>query len=1348
MDLLQQQQQHQQLQLQQQQQHQQIPATTNAVRKSKSKSQPRKNIPVELTAYGTTPSGKPRLFVCQTCTRAFARLEHLRRHERSHTKEKPFTCGVCQRKFSRRDLLLRHAQKLHAGCADAITRLRRKSIKKLDAEQRQDGKSSNDNDDEEEEEDEDEYMEDDDDRVDEPGAPESNNSETKNTSGGGDMSDDVQFNLNLFTTDVPQKPLMMKYDLLTPSNSVASSSRTSRRESSADTAKANSGTSQFSKRVSLDRQIANRRRGVSFSAQSGPNYALAMPGFNNDRYPERDNIEFSTPQLLPTTTMEETSWLNNLSTIPNLNDKTLQENNGNGILHESMRLSGSQNASDLRTNSISLSLLEQGTMMRDDSIASNTSFLNSVETPMGNPLSILAIGSARKGSASASTDFNTPGSKIDDVNEYGYSFYDIPESMLMNSHMSFNHNYKSLTPIKQEMDSETGSPDHQHHQDSFASGVNHNTNGNGIRSNAEGGQVHDMGGVKGNDMQYMDLNFLNDMDELTNELDVGSKFLPGGYSFYGDILSVSSSGIDTGSPNGMNSPNHATGSNSLLSNQYPLSYETLNRTQYESSSGNRSNNLNGTNGTGAGASASTPQSMLLKSTLSKRNQKLAIDSMIANTKYSRTKLFTTNMRHLINKALSKYPISGIMSPAIPLNEKLEFFLNSFVTIFLSHFPFIHPTKLNEFEIMQMTSNEDSSVESARVCLPLLIATIGALLSNNKNDLEHMYEALRRIIHIYLESRKNNPPTNQMDLEQLNNDQSSSNPIWLIQSLTLSVIYGLFSDNENNVYVVIRQLNALNSLVKSLIRSNRNILFAIGPQDEFEYNMVNHNPSNLAPSENNLLFNQTVVNDDMKYRNNINVQSQIRIIFMIYRLTNFLLMMYNVPHTLSFHDLGLISPPTKNEEFLWSFSNHLAFQEYLTNSNVGKTLDDYLLDTTPNVSFRDTIQQLAQQHSDANEWPFEKEGKLENSDALVLSLFNQSKFGLISIIHGVYELKQYPEMHNVNIFQILNSVTEKVAMSKSHIVSPQSKVQQYYEKLDFAMMMNFVKINSLINLKYVKEQSWLRNFDELTLQYNKCLMKIGETSEADYLTLFDCCLIILRLVLCKSEDGDDPAVVNNDSAVAPAATTASLQTAAKNAKGGRRRKKLNEEAIAVGQNIDFLAHLFTGQSSSKESTDDYSNFGKMFNLVIHEDFDHTKNTIHSQMIFHAFTVLSIILIYILKRINNHSDLSNNPNHQSPQALEQFTAKFEVLMKLLEKVENYLRIKYHNSKFKLDELSFLMYSSHLTTISLERLLYLLKMGELILNYLFDANMKVCIFKRLAGSLSEIRKFLIDNENRILA
>ncbi|ORY76042.1 hypothetical protein BCR37DRAFT_351669, partial [Protomyces lactucae-debilis] len=62
---------------------------------------------------------KAKPYVCLTCTRPFARLEHLKRHERSHTKEKPFTCEQagdmqgCGRSFARRDLLLRHQQKIH-----------------------------------------------------------------------------------------------------------------------------------------------------------------------------------------------------------------------------------------------------------------------------------------------------------------------------------------------------------------------------------------------------------------------------------------------------------------------------------------------------------------------------------------------------------------------------------------------------------------------------------------------------------------------------------------------------------------------------------------------------------------------------------------------------------------------------------------------------------------------------------------------------------------------------------------------------------------------------------------------------------------------------------------------------------------------------------------------------------------------------------------------------------------------------------------------------------------------------------------------------------------------------------
>jgi hypothetical protein len=56
---------------------------------------------------------KPRPHVCGTCSRSFARTEHLKRHELSHTKEKPFECPECTRRFARRDLLQRHQQALH-----------------------------------------------------------------------------------------------------------------------------------------------------------------------------------------------------------------------------------------------------------------------------------------------------------------------------------------------------------------------------------------------------------------------------------------------------------------------------------------------------------------------------------------------------------------------------------------------------------------------------------------------------------------------------------------------------------------------------------------------------------------------------------------------------------------------------------------------------------------------------------------------------------------------------------------------------------------------------------------------------------------------------------------------------------------------------------------------------------------------------------------------------------------------------------------------------------------------------------------------------------------------------------
>ena len=43
---------------------------------------------------------------CHHCSRTFTKTEHLERHVRSHTKEKPFQCSVCGKNYGRQYVML------------------------------------------------------------------------------------------------------------------------------------------------------------------------------------------------------------------------------------------------------------------------------------------------------------------------------------------------------------------------------------------------------------------------------------------------------------------------------------------------------------------------------------------------------------------------------------------------------------------------------------------------------------------------------------------------------------------------------------------------------------------------------------------------------------------------------------------------------------------------------------------------------------------------------------------------------------------------------------------------------------------------------------------------------------------------------------------------------------------------------------------------------------------------------------------------------------------------------------------------------------------------------------------
>ncbi|KAI1754715.1 hypothetical protein F4782DRAFT_457038 [Xylaria castorea] len=66
------------------------------------------------------PRGRPRVVVapCRQCGKQFKRQEHLVRHERTHTQERPFACD-CGNRFTRQDLLARHIRTSHCQVSQA-----------------------------------------------------------------------------------------------------------------------------------------------------------------------------------------------------------------------------------------------------------------------------------------------------------------------------------------------------------------------------------------------------------------------------------------------------------------------------------------------------------------------------------------------------------------------------------------------------------------------------------------------------------------------------------------------------------------------------------------------------------------------------------------------------------------------------------------------------------------------------------------------------------------------------------------------------------------------------------------------------------------------------------------------------------------------------------------------------------------------------------------------------------------------------------------------------------------------------------------------------------------------------
>lgn len=784
-----------------------------------------KILPDHLKLNGTTPSGLPRLFVCKVCTRAFSRQEHLTRHERSHTNERPYECGICDRNFTRRDLLLRHALKVHNGnLGENILKTRRKTKgKSVTSRKNSVGSTASTNNTTS-------------DSRSRRASVTNKKHITNNTSETNSMlTYGVTQNTNLPSSKSSISPAnLTDSSSLTPTpgsttydwnlnestNPKFRKSRNSNKKNTPSSPLATNNINNTNNPTELFHPLPKRR--ASFSAQSAENYAL--PLYHPTNLPSLDKVQFSTPTLVPLD-------LYNIFDFDDIN---------NNFSYDLTNEFPGQTSS---TSSSSSSSLEN---KRDEMGSNNTQ--NSLKYPI----------KLEQVLENVPIQFN-----LDDIE---------PLNINININNNNNSNNNSLDDITEnegdnnEIQNEN-SNDNTH---SFNLNYNHSIDQNNISNNiiSPAFKAFKFDGISTTQTPLtlvQDPGSVNQL-ESTNELKSTCPVLTSTMSISplnpNDLIGYLHNDSDvhmseTALHNDVTVEDHhympspvkpTVEVPSLFENIYNdyMTKERNNITQKQrGSTGNKDNDYSfyGVDYlTLANISKASPKDNTRLNQITKTANPLDDGDNTLNDMFNAT-LFNGKLHKYCHMVIRYYlenygnSHNGYSDPnfiakdlLLPSCHELNNFLTLFRENFLIHYPFIHESLLNcDFLSLQRYLYEDISLDESQVqfhkngdilnmarsvCLPLLMATMGSLFKKGSHPKTIiLYEISRRALHVFLELEKSNCDNNY----SLNNITKTDNTqcTWLVQVFILNIIFALFADEVKNIKsdVVVRQVNAICSVLR-------------------------------------------------------------------------------------------------------------------------------------------------------------------------------------------------------------------------------------------------------------------------------------------------------------------------------------------------------------------------------------------------------------------------------------------------------------------------------------------------------------------------------------------------------